>query len=347
MSEIKTDVIIPMQYKRLGGTGMRVSRICVGCMSFGDKNWRSWVLDEQQSTEIIQKAWEAGINFFDTADMYSDGESERIVGNAIRTLQIPRDEFVIASKCFMEIKKSASQRKHTGAGVTVNNVGLSRKHIFEACEASLARLQTPYIDLYQIHRWDNDTPIEETMKALHDLVQMGKVRYIGASTMYAWQFAKAQHVAKINGWTPFVSMQNLYNLVYREEEREMIPMCVDSGVGVIPWSPLARGFLAGKAESSTRSDFEKDSLKGWFNDSSYRILEVVKAIAARRQVTCAQIATAWVLSKEAITAPIVGVTKVIKNKQTNIQTKKNKKKKKHIHIPTSQKPITSTVTPFD
>jgi len=289
-------------------------------MSFGDKKWRDWVLPKEEGVKLIERAWSAGINFYDTADMYSNGVSEEILGAAIKELGIPRDEIVIATKVFHEIIKPEPLHGGTKAitnSIRVNNLKLSRKHIFEACEASLKRLQTDYIDLYQIHRWDNDTPIEETMKALHDLVQAGKVRYLGASTMYAWQFAKAQRVAAFNHWTPFSSMQNLYNLVYREEEREMIPMCVDQGVGIIPWSPLARGFLTHKdtgeskdKDKTTREKNEEARLEGWFDESSLAIRAAVHKLAEERKVTAAEVALAWLLHKDSVTAPIIGVSKV-------------------------------------
>jgi len=310
MTEIK------MTYKKLGNTGLKVSRLCLGCMSFGDKKWREWMLPKEEGFKLIEAAWKAGINFYDTADMYSNGVSEEILGAAIKELGIPRDEIVIATKLFHEIIKPEPLNNNTTRiknSIKENNKKLSRKHIFDACEASLKRLGTDYIDLYQIHRWDNDTPIEETMKALHDLVQMGKVRYIGASTMWAWQFAKAQRVAMLNHWTPFVSMQNLYNLVYREEEREMIPMCQDMGVGIIPWSPLARGFLArndDEKDKTSREQGEKDRTSGWFDESSYAIRNAIHKIAEERKCGPVEIAIAWLLHKDAVTAPIIGVSKV-------------------------------------
>jgi len=274
-------------------------------------------MDKEEALKLVETAWKAGINFYDTADVYSNGVSEEMLGAAIKELGIPRDEIVIATKVFNEITKEEPLNKGTKPiknSIKENNKKLSRKHIFEACDASLKRLGTEYIDLYQIHRWDNDTPIEETMKALHDLVQLGKVRYIGASTMWAWQFAKAQRVAILNHWTPFVSMQNLYNLVYREEEREMIPMCADLGVGIIPWSPLARGFLAHKPEEkdnkTSREQGEKDRVTGWFDESSLAIRSAVHKLAEERKVTAVEVAIAWLLHKDAVTAPIIGVSKV-------------------------------------
>jgi len=282
------------------------------------------MLGKEEAFKLIEVAWKAGINFYDTADMYSQGVSEEILGAAVKELGIPRDEIVIATKVFHEIVKPEPLNnglKPIKNSIKENNKKLSRKHIFDACEASLKRLGTDYIDLYQIHRWDNDTPIEETMKALHDLVQSGKVRYLGASTMWAWQFAKAQRVAMLNHWTPFVCMQNLYNLVYREEEREMIPMCVDLGVGIIPWSPLARGFLARKPdekEKTSREEGEQDRTAGWFDESSLAIRSAVHKLAQERKVTPVEIAIAWLLSKDSVTAPIIGVSKV-EHLETNIR----------------------------
>jgi len=311
-----------MIYRRLGETGLKVSAICLGCMSFGDsKNWMPWVMEKDDGVKLVEKAWKAGINFFDTANVYSQGRSEEILGFAIEHLGIPRDEIVIATKLFAPMVKKEPLNDGNKAiknTITVNNSGLCRKAIFEQCEASLKRLKTNYIDLYQIHRWDPETPIEETMKALHDLVQSGKVHYIGASTMYAWQFAKAQHVAMKNGWTPFVSMQNFYNLVYREEEREMMPMCYDMGVGVIPWSPLMRGYLARRRDQDDAQSvrFQAESknprTKQLFEqaDSTQRdIREVVRTIAEERKVSPSEVAIAWVLSKPFVSSAIVGVSK--------------------------------------
>jgi len=281
------------------------------------KKWREWVLNKEDSFKVIEAAWKAGINFFDTADMYSNGVSEEILGYAIKTLGIPRDEIVIATKCFAEMKKKEplnDGKKPITNSIKVNNQGLNRKHIFEACEASLKRLNTDYIDLYQIHRWDSTTPIEETMKALHDLVQMGKVRYIGASTMFAWQFAKAQEVALKNGWTTFTSMQNLYNLVYREEERDMIPLCYSQGVGLIPWSPLARGYLTRTNDPATnkatvREQVEDQLTVGWFDEHTAKIRDVLHKIAKEKKVSAATLATAWVLHQAPVSSAIVGISK--------------------------------------
>ncbi|MBC7954785.1 MAG: aldo/keto reductase, partial [Cytophagales bacterium] len=232
-----------MKYTRLGSTGLNVSRLCLGMMTYGTSAWRPWILDEAASKPLVKRAVELGINFFDTADTYSGGESEVLTGKFLAEF-CKRDEVVIATKVFFPVSMTEARTK-PGVQVPPNTQGLSRKRIFHAVDASLKRLNTDYIDLYQIHRWDARTPIEETMEALHDVVKAGKARYIGASSMWAWQFAKAQQIARDKGWTCFVSMQNHYNLAYREEEREMLPLCRDLGVGVIPWSPLARGFLAG------------------------------------------------------------------------------------------------------
>lgn len=296
-----------MQYVRLGNTGLKVSRLCFGTMTYGAKSWREWVLEEHDSKVFYKRAWEAGINFYDTANIYSLGVCEEITGRALRDLG-KRDERVIATKVYNPMGKH------------VNGKGLSRKHIMDQVDASLRRLGTDYIDLYIIHRWDYETPIEETMTALHDVVKAGKARYIGASSMYAWQFAKAQHVAKINNLTPFVSMQNHYNLVYREEEREMIPQCVDQGIAVTPWSPLARGFLAGNRRPSDRQEnANTETLRAktddiaqrmYYNDGDFAIVDRVVEMAKKRGVAPAQIAMAWMLHKPFVTAPIIGASKM-------------------------------------
>ena len=291
-----------MQYVNLGRSGLKVSRICLGMMTYGTPEWRPWVLDEETSRPFIRRAIELGINFFDTADMYSLGVSEEVTGRALRDFA-RRDEVVLATKVFFPI------------GQGPNGGGLSRKHIMDAIDNSLRRLGTDYVDLYQIHRWDNDTPIEETMEALHDVVKAGKARYIGASSMYAWQFAKAQHTADRHGWTRFVSMQNHMNAVYREEEREMVPLCLDMGVGVIPWSPLARGFLAGnrtRAEHAPTKRAETDdfAVHMYYQPQDFDVVDRVKALAEARGVTAAQIALAWLLHKPGITAPIIGASKM-------------------------------------
>lgn len=292
-----------MQMVRLGKSGLQVSRICLGMMSYGSARWRDWILDEAQGRPIIQRAVEAGINFFDTADIYSTGISEEITGRALKDYFPSRDAYVLATKVFFPMGEHPTQR------------GLSRKHIFDGVEASLRRLNTDYIDLYQIHRWDHQTPIEETMEALHDVVKSGKVRYVGASSMFAWQFAKAQYTADLHGWTRFATMQNHYNLVYREEEREMIPFCVDQGVGVIPWSPLARGFLAGnrtrdKGGETLRAASDGFAHEMYFTDTDFVILDRVAQIAKRMDVKPAQIALAWMLHKPGISSPIIGATKM-------------------------------------
>ncbi|MGO8906342.1 MAG: aldo/keto reductase [Solirubrobacteraceae bacterium] len=290
-----------MQYVKLGATGLRVSRICLGMMSFGNDSDKAWVLDEDAAEPIVRAAVEGGITCFDTADTYSQGASEIATGRLLGRL-LTREELVIATKVFMPMTPGE------------NGGGLSRKHILSAIDASLKRLQMDYVDLYQIHRWDNRTPIEETMEALHEVVRAGKARYIGASSMFAWQFAKAQHVAERNGFTRFVSMQNHYNLVYREEEREMIPLCLDQGVGVIPWSPLARGVLAGTrtregARLTTRAGEDAFADYLYNQPTDFDVVERVAEVAAAREVPPAQVALAWLLHKPAVTAPIVGATK--------------------------------------
>jgi aryl-alcohol dehydrogenase (NADP+) len=290
-----------MKYVNLGSTGLKVSRLCLGTMTYGTTEWRPWILSEEASRPFIAEALEAGINFFDTADMYSNGMSEEVVGRALRDFA-KRDEVVIATKVFFPMGNAPSDR------------GLSRKHIMAAIEASLRRLGTEYVDLYQIHRWDYDTPIEETLEALHDVVKSGKARYVGASSMHAWQFAKALHVAERHGWTRFVSMQNHYNLIYREEEREMIPLCADEGIAIIPWSPLARGFLAGNRTregwgETLRAKTDDYGQRLYYQDSDFDIVERVREVARRRSVEPIQVALAWLLSKPAVTAPIVGVSR--------------------------------------
>ena len=290
-----------MKYVNLGRTGLRVSRVCLGMMSFGNDSERPWVLDEDAAEPIVRAAVEGGITFFDTADTYSKGASEVATGRLLAKY-LTRDEFVVATKVFMPMTPGE------------NGGGLSRKHILSGIDASLSRLGMDYVDLYQIHRWDGRTPIEETMEALHDVVRSGKARYIGASSMFAWQFAKAQHVADAHGWTRFVSMQNHYNLIYREEEREMIPQCVDQGVGVIPWSPLARGVLAGNRtregeRRTTRSDTDDFTNYLYNQPTDFDVVERVAEVAAARDVPPAQVALAWLLAKEGVTAPIVGATK--------------------------------------
>ena len=290
-----------MEYVNLGGTGLRVSRVCLGMMSFGSGSDREWVLDEEAAEPIVRAAVEGGITFFDTADTYSAGASEVATGRLLSRL-FSRDEVVVATKVFMPMTPGE------------NGGGLSRKHILSAIDASLQRLGMDYVDLYQIHRWDPRTPIEETMQALHDVVRAGKARYIGASSMFAWQLAKAQHVADSHGLTRFVSMQNHYNLIYREEEREMIPLCIDQQLGVIPWSPLARGVLAGNrtregARLTTRSDSDQFTDYLYAQPTDFDVVDRVALIAGERGVPSAQVALAWLLHKPGVTAPIVGATR--------------------------------------
>ena len=291
-----------MQYINLGRTGLKVSRLCLGAMTYGSSRWRPWVLDEQESRPFIQRALELGVNFFDTADMYSRGVSEQVLGRALHDFT-RREEVVIATKVYFPMGESPNQR------------GLSRLHILRAVEDSLKRLATDYIDLYQIHRWDATTPIEETLEALHDLVKSGKVRYMGASSMYAWQFARSLCLADLRGWTRFVSMQNHYNLVYREEEREMLPLCRAEGVGVIPWSPLARGFLTGNRQTSdygptVRAKTDDFAQSMYFQDADFEVVARVVELAKQRYASPAQIALAWLLHQEGVTAPIIGASKM-------------------------------------
>jgi len=291
-----------VKYARLGGSGLQVSRICLGMMSYGSKTERAWHLDETEAEPIVRRAVDAGVTFFDTADAYSDGLTEEITGRLLGKLLPRRDDYVLATKVYFPM------------GPGPNDGGLSRKHILSAIDASLARLGTDYVDLYQIHRWDDETPIEETMEALNDVVRAGKARYIGASSMYAWQFAKAQQLAAVAGGSRFVSMQNHYNLVYREEEREMIPLCLDQGIGVIPWSPLARGLLAGSrgrgGERSTVRAGSDPLADRMYDEADFEVVDVVREVAGERGTTPAQIALAWLLGKPAVTAPIVGATKL-------------------------------------
>jgi len=290
-----------MRYTNLGKTGVRVSRVCLGMMSFGNDSDRPWVLDEAAAEPIVKSAIDGGVTFFDTADTYSHGASEVATGRILPKF-LGRDEMVVATKVFAPMTPGE------------NGGGLSRKHILSAIDASLQRLKMDYVDLYQIHRWDGRTPIEETMEALDDVVRAGKARYIGASSMFAWQFAKAQHLADTHGWTRFVSMQNHYNLIYREEEREMIPQCLDQGVGVIPWSPLARGVLAGNRnrageKRTTRSETDQFTDYLYSQPTDFDVVDAVSEVAADRGVPPAQVALAWLLAQPGVTAPIVGATK--------------------------------------
>jgi aryl-alcohol dehydrogenase-like predicted oxidoreductase len=296
-----------MQYVKLGNTGLDISKLCLGCMTFGepDAGTHPWTLGEADSRPIIRRAVEQGINFFDTANSYSAGTSELILGKLLKEFT-RREETVIATKVFFPSNMWEGSTRP-------NEQGLSRKAIMANIDASLARLGTDYVDLYQIHRWDYHTPIEETMEALHDVVKAGKARYIGASSMYAWQFAKAQQVAASNGWSRFVSMQNYLNLIYREEEREMIPLCLDQSVGLMPWSPMARGRLTrphGQQTERTRTDISGQSFYANTEVEDGRVIDVVEQIAGERGVPMAQVALAWVLGKRGVSAPIVGASKV-------------------------------------
>lgn len=292
-----------MEYVNLGTTGLKVSRICLGTMTYGSPKWRDWVIDYDASKPFIQRAWELGINFFDTADIYSLGESEVVLGRAIRELGIARDRIAIATKVFGAMGEDPNQR------------GLSRKHIMHAIDDSLDRLGLDYVDLYQIHRFDNDTPIEETLEALTDVVKSGKALHIGASSMHAWQFSKMLHVAERNGFARFVTMQNHYNIVYREEQREMIPLCIDEGIGLIPWSPLARGFVVGnrkkdgwgESKRAKTDDFAHDM---YYQDSDFAVVDSISEIARQRDLPNAQIALAWLLHQPGVTAPIIGASKM-------------------------------------
>jgi 1-deoxyxylulose-5-phosphate synthase len=291
-----------MKYVNLGKTGLKVSRLALGTMTYGSRKWREWVLEEEESRPFIKLALELGINFFDTADVYSLGVSEEILGRSLKDFA-KRDQVIIATKVYNKV------------GDGPNDRGLSRKHIFDSIDASLQRLQTDYVDLYQIHRWDDETPIEETLEALHDVVKSGKARYIGASSMYAWQFAKALYLADKHGWTRFVSMQNHYNLVYREEEREVLPFSRAEGIGIIPWSPLARGFLAGNRTRQDRG--ETIRAKGddfahnlYYQESDFQIVDRVVDLAQKRGVKPVQIALAWLLHQPGVTAPIIGASKI-------------------------------------
>jgi 1-deoxyxylulose-5-phosphate synthase len=289
-----------MEYTSLGTTGLKVSPLCLGMMSYGDPSWREWIIPEEDARPFIQRAAELGINFFDTADMYSLGASEEVTGRLLKSVFGRREDYVVATKVYFPV------------GDGPNDGGLSRGHILDSIDNSLRRLDLDHVDLYQIHRWDPNTPIAETMEALNDCVRSGKVRYLGASSMAAWQFAKAQRVAAENGWTQFVTMQNHYNLLYREEEREMVPLCRDRGVGMLPWSPLARGLLTRpRAEGEATRRGATDHLTGgWYADSNHEIIDVVEQIAGERGVPMARVALSWVMSRPGVTAPVVGATRL-------------------------------------
>ena len=290
-----------MDQVRLGNAGVKVSRLCLGCMTYGEQRGRAWALGKDEARPFFRRAIEAGITFFDTANVYSEGTSEEFTG-ALLAEFAPRHAYVLATKVYFAM------------GPGPNDRGLSRKHIMASIDASLKRLGTDHVDLYQIHRFDRETPIEETMEALHDVVKAGKARYIGASSMYAWQFASMQHVAEMNSWTKFVSMQNHYNLVYREEEREMNPYCAATGVGLIPWSPLARGFLTGNRRrqdwgETVRAKTDENAHRLYYRDEDFAVVDAVADIAGKRGVAMAQVALAWMLTKPGITAPIIGASK--------------------------------------
>lgn len=292
-----------MQQVNLGSTGTKVSRLCLGTMTYGTSKWRDWVLDERDAVPFYKRALDIGITFFDTADVYSNGESEVVTGRALKQIGASRENVIVATKVFNPMGDGPNQR------------GLSRKHIMHAIDASLTRLDLDHVDLYQIHRFDRTTPVEETMEALSDVVKAGKALYIGASSMFGWQFAKMQQVAKENGFSRFVTMQNHYNLIYREEEREMIPLCVDQGVGIIPWSPLARGFLAGNRRrqdygETKRAKGDEMAQRMYYQDSDFRVVDRLGEIAQKRGVSNASVALAWMLSKPYVTAPIIGASKL-------------------------------------
>jgi len=307
-----------MDTTRLGSSGLKVSRIALGMMTFGTPEWRPWVLKEDEARPIFRRAVELGVNVFDTANMYSAGVSEEITGRLVREFAV-RDEVVVATKVYFPVEMGFKGMNAPGAKPRPrpHMQGLSRKHILAAVDASLKRLGLEWIDLYQIHRFDRDTPVEETMEALHDVVKAGKVRYIGASSMWAWQFAKMQDVARAHGWTRFVSMQNHYNLVYREEEREMIPLCLDQGVGLLPWSPLARGFLAGNrgrddksAGATSRAKTDDIAQSFYYQESDFAVVDALKKVAEARGESMARVAYAWLLGRPGVTAPIIGASKV-------------------------------------
>jgi aryl-alcohol dehydrogenase (NADP+) len=322
-----------MEYTRLGKTGLKVSRICLGMMSYGSTASREWFLPEDQARPFVKRALELGINFFDTADVYSLGVSEEITGRALRDFA-RRDQVIIATKVHGKMSEDP------------NDHGLSRKHILDSIDRSLKRLGTDYVDLYQIHRFDGETPIEETLAALHDVVTAGKARYIGASSMFAWQFAKMQHTAQTHGWTKFVSMQNHYNLVYREEEREMIPQCLDMGVGLIPWSPLARGFLAGNRRKedwgeTTRSKTDPFAHSMYYQQADFQVVERVVEVATRLGCKPTQVALAWLWRQPGLAAPIIGATKMyqLEDAVTALGVKLSAEDAKYVEEPYMPHPV--------
>jgi 1-deoxyxylulose-5-phosphate synthase len=291
-----------MEYVSLGNTGLKVSRICLGCMSYGSTKWRDWVLEEPESIPFFKQALDAGINFFDTADMYSEGASEEVTGRALKKLGVKREQVVVATKVYNPM------------GETQNERGTSKKHIRHAIDASLKRLGLDYVDLYQIHRYDSTTPVEETLEALTDVINQGKALYIGASSMYAWEFSRFLYLADRHGYARFVSMQNHYNLVYREEEREMNPLCRAEGIGLIPWSPLARGFLAGNRRledkgETVRAKSDQFAHGLYYKEDDFQVVDHVTEIAQKRGVPNAQVALAWILHQPGVTSPIIGATK--------------------------------------
>ena len=323
-----------MEYVNLGRSGLKVSRICLGLMTYGTPDWRKWVLPESEGRPIVRRALELGINFFDTADMYSRGLSEEILGRALRDFGARREEVVVATKLFFPM------------GDGPNQGGLSRKHILDAIDASLKRLGMDYVDVYQIHRYDRETPIEETLEALHDVVKAGKARYLGASSMFAWQFARMLYVADRHGWTRFVAMQNHYNLVYREEEREMLPLCRAEGIGVIPWSPLARGFLTGSRPRGSRGETIRAETDGfahilYYQESDYQVVDRVVDLAKRRGATPAQIALAWLLHQPGVTAPIIGARKMLHLEEAiaALEIKLSEEERKYLEEPYQPHPV--------
>ncbi len=292
-----------MRYVNLGQAGLKVSRICLGMMSYGDKAWRDWTLSEDEGRPIVRRAAELGVNFYDTADVYSNGVSEEVTGRLLKEVYRFRDEYVVATKVFNAVGDKPNQR------------GLSRKHILEGIDASLRRMRLDYVDLYIIHRWDASVPAAETLQALHDVVRAGKALYVGASSMPAWQFAKALFLQAQHGWSRFVSMQNHYNLIYREEEREMIPLCIDQGIGITPWSPLARGFVVGNRTRDKKGDTVRSRSDGfayqlYYREHDFAVADRVGEVAARTGLSRATVALAWMLGKSYITSPIVGATKL-------------------------------------